>query len=82
MTRSTATGVLLALCTLSLAFAGAVPAPPKVAPGLTPERVHFTFEGLAKAVHGEMRPALPLPPEPEPGFGAEPANVRFRFRAP
>jgi hypothetical protein len=79
MPRNTATGVLLALCALGLAFAGAAPVPPKVASGLTPERVRFTFEGLAKAVHGEMRPALPLPPEPEPGFGAEPANVRFRF---
>jgi len=77
MKRSHA-GAFLAVCALSLALGAATPAR-KAAPGLTPERVHFTFEGLAKGVRGEARPALPLPPEPEPGFGAEPANVRFRF---
>jgi len=62
------------VCALSLSLLAA-------APGLTPESVHFTFEGLAKSVHGEARPALPIPSEPEPGFGAEPANVRVRFDA-
>jgi hypothetical protein len=79
MNRSTAAVLLLALCALSLPLAGAAPAMPKAAPVLTPERVHFMFEGLAKSVRGETRPALPLPPEPEPGLGAEAANVRFHF---
>jgi hypothetical protein len=74
-------GSAIAICALSLSLLAAAPAARKAAPGLTPERVHFTFEGLAKSVHGETRPAVPLPPEPEPGFGAEPANVRFRFDA-
>jgi hypothetical protein len=79
MTRSLTACALFALCTLSLPLAGAAPAMPKNAPALTPERVHFTFEGLAKSVRGETRPAIPLPPEPEPGLGAEAANVRFHF---
>ena len=62
----------LAVCALTLPFAPA-------ATGLTPDRVHFDVQGLAKQAHGEARPAIPLPPEPEPGLGAEPANVRFRF---
>jgi len=69
MTREIAT---TALCALLL---GAAPAPKP----LTPDRVHFDPQGLAAKVHGEARPAIPLPSEPEPGFGAEPANVRFRF---
>jgi len=80
MKRSLA-GAAVAVCALSLSLIADAPAARQPAPGLTPERVHFTFEGLAKSVHGEMRPALPLPPEPEPDFGAEPANVRFRFDA-
>src|SRR5689334_79340 len=46
---------------------------------LTPERVHFDLQGLAKSARGELRPAIPLPPEPEPGLGAEPANLRFHL---
>lgn len=80
MKRSLA-GSAVVVCALSLSLLAAAPAARKPDPCLTPERVHFTFEGLAKSVHGEIRPALPLPPEPEPGFGAEPANVRFRFDA-
>src|SRR3954447_16978974 len=80
MKRSLA-GAAVAVCALSLSLIAAAPAARKAAPGLTPERVHFTFEGLARSVHGEPRPAPPLPPEPEPDFGAEPANVRFRFDA-
>lgn len=80
MTRSSAAGFSLALCALGLVLAGASPASRKPdSPGLTPDRVHFETFDLAKSVHGEAWPALPLPPEPEPGFGAEPANVRFRF---
>jgi hypothetical protein len=66
---------LFAVCALTLPLLGAAPA----APVLTPDRVHFDVQGLAKQAHGEARPATPLPPEPEPGLGAEPANVRFRF---
>jgi hypothetical protein len=56
-------------------------APPVKTPGfdLTPDRVHFDLQGLAKSVHSELRPAIPLPPEPEPGFGGEPANLRFHL---
>ncbi len=57
-------------------------APPSKTPSgfdLTAERVHFDLQGLAKGVHSELRPAIPLPSEPEPGFGGEPANLRFRL---
>lgn len=66
---------LFVVCALTLPLLGAAPA----TPDLTPDRVHFDVEGLAKQAHGEARPAIPLPPEPEPGLGAEPANVRFHF---
>jgi hypothetical protein len=59
---------------------GAAP-PAKIPSGfdLTADRVRFDLQGLAKSVHAELRPAIPLPPEPEPGLGAEPANLRFRL---
>jgi hypothetical protein len=73
MTRKTAA----ALCLSTLFLVSAAPAPKP----LTSDRVHFDVQGLETKVHGEARPAVPLPSEPEPGFGAEPANVRFRFGA-
>lgn len=57
-------------------------APPAKAPSgldLTPDRVHFDLQGLAKGARSELRPAIPLPSEPEPGFGGEPANLRFHL---
>ena len=66
---------------LALAFLlGAAP-PRKVSQKLvlTPDRVHFDLQGLAKGTKSELRPAIPLPPEPEPGFGGEPANLRFHL---
>lgn len=69
MNRISTAGALLAVCALILPLAGA----------LEPDRVYFDLQGLAKQAHGEARPAIPLPPEPEPGLGAEPASVRFRF---
>lgn len=60
---------------------GAAP-PAKKTPSrfdLTPDRVHFDLQGLAKSARGELRPAIPLPPEPEPGLGGEPANLRFHL---
>jgi hypothetical protein len=75
---------LVAIPLLGICLLAAAPAPhPRKAPAapfvLTPERVHFDLQGLARSVHGELRPALPAPPEPEPGFVGEPANVRFLF---
>jgi hypothetical protein len=70
MNRKSAPGALLVACALVL---------PSAPAALAPDRVHFDLQGLAKQAHGEARPAIPLPPEPEPGLGAEPANVRFRF---
>lgn len=67
---------------LALVFLlGAAP-PKKKAPAgfdLTPDRVRFDLQGLAKGARGELRPAIPLPPEPEPGLGGEPANLRFHL---
>jgi hypothetical protein len=47
--------------------------------GLTPGQVHIETQGLAKAVHGTVQPAEPLPPEPEPGLGGWPEHLRFSF---
>ena len=47
--------------------------------GLTPGQVHIETRGLAKAVHGTVQPAEPLPPEPEPGLGGWPEHLRFSF---
>ncbi len=60
---------------------GAAP-PAKKAPSgfdLTPDRVHFDLQGLAKSARSELRPAIPLPSEPEPELGGEPANLRFHL---
>jgi hypothetical protein len=60
---------------------GATPAAKKTPSGfdLTADRVHFDLQGLAKSARSELRPAIPLPSEPEPGFGGEPANLRFHI---
>lgn len=47
--------------------------------GLTPGQVHVETRGLAKAVHGTIQPAEPLPPEPEPGLGSWPEHLRLSF---
>lgn len=47
--------------------------------GLQPGQVHIETRGLAKTVHGEIQPAEPLPPEPEPGLGGWPEHLRFSF---
>lgn len=70
--------------TAALALAlllGAAPPKKKASPGfdLTPDRVRFDLQGLAKGAKSELRPAIPLPPEPEPGLGGEPANLRFHL---
>lgn len=60
---------------------GAAP-PKKTAPAgfdLTPDRVHFDLQGLAKGTKSELRPALPDPPQPEPELGDEPASLRFQL---
>lgn len=47
--------------------------------GLQPGQVHIETRGLAKTIQGEIRPAEPLPPEPEPGLGGWPEHLRFSF---
>lgn len=78
MKRSLA-GSAVVVCALSLFLLAAAPAARKPAPGLTPERVHFTFEGLAKSVHGEARPGVPWQEDAEPGMDAEPPSVLFQL---
>ncbi|HET9212525.1 MAG TPA: hypothetical protein VFR03_19125 [Thermoanaerobaculia bacterium] len=61
---------------LSLGLAAAAP-PRKAAPELTPDRVHFDLQGLAKTAHGETRPGVPWQEDAEPGVTTEPPSVRF-----
>jgi len=46
---------------------------------LTPDRVHFDLQGLAKSAKSELKPAFPDPPQPEPELGDEPASLRFQL---
>ena len=71
--------ILTAALVLVLLLGAAPPKKVSQKLDLTPDRVHFDLQGLAKSAKSELRPAIPLPPEPEPGLGGEPANLRFHM---